>query len=159
MSSSGTVYQTVNFHFKVQFSFDSGGNSVDVRFQSVTGLDATLETEQLKEGGENLFTHMLPVRRKFGPLVLKRGLLKPGDSTLTAFLKNAFENDVFKPIQLVTIHLLDETHQSMVHWQVDNVWPLSWKIAELNAMEGAILIETLELNYNHLLYTNISTNS
>jgi phage tail-like protein len=159
MSLSGTVYQNVNFHFKVQFSFDSSGNSVDVRFQSVTGLDATLETEPLKEGGENLFTHVLPVRRKFGPLVLKRGLLKPGDSALTAIFKNAFENDVFTPIQLVTIHLLDETHQSMVHWQVDNVWPLSWKIADLNAMDGAILIETLELNYNHLLYTNISTNS
>lgn len=152
---SGAIYQAVNFHFKVQFSFDLSATSVDIHFQSVTGLDSTMETETLKEGGENLFTHVLPLRRKFGPLVLKRGILMPGRSALTDQLKAAFQNDTFQPFQLVTIDLLDENHKSMVHWEIDNVWPLSWKIGELNAMEGAILIETMELNYNHLVYTSI----
>jgi len=150
-----TVYQTVNFLFKVQFSFDMSETSVDIHFQSVTGLDSTMETETLKEGGENLFTHVLPVRRKFGPLVLKRGILMPGKSGLTDKLKEAFQNDTFEPFKLVIIDLLDENHKSMVHWEIDNVWPLSWKIGELNAMEGAVLIETMELNYNHLVYTSI----
>jgi phage tail-like protein len=151
---SGTTYQLTNFHFNVNFDFDSDGNSVDVRFQSVAGLEALIETEPLKEGGENHFTHVLPVRRKFGPLVLKRGLLLPdGQSKLTAALKTAFEEEVFTPFKLVTINLLNENHKTMVHWRVDNAWPLSWKISELNAMEGAVLIETLELNYNHLIYS------
>jgi phage tail-like protein len=147
-------YQTVNFHFKVQFDFDPDGNSIDVSFQSVTGLDSTLETETVREGGENRFTHVLPVRRKFGPLVLKRGLLKPADSALTRYLKTVFQDEPFKPLKLVTIHLLDETHQSLMHWEINNVWPLSWKMGELNAMEGAILIETLELNYNRLIFNS-----
>jgi phage tail-like protein len=151
---ASSPYQAVNFHFKVQFDFDTDGNSIDVSFQSVTGLDSTLETETLREGGENRFTHVLPVRRKFGPLVLKRGLLKPGDSNLTQALKSAFENDVFTPFKLVTIHLLDESHQSLMHWEINNVWPLSWKIADLNAMEGAVLIETMELNYNRLIFNS-----
>ena|ERR1700733_8949009 len=151
---ASSIYQTVNFHFKVQFDFDSDGNSIDVSFQSVTGLDSTMETETVKEGGENRFTHVLPVRRKFGPLVLKRGLLGPDDSLLTEAFKDAFENDIFTPFKLVTIHLLDETHQSMMHWEVNNAWPLSWKIADLNAMEGAVLIETLELNYNRLIFNS-----
>jgi phage tail-like protein len=151
---SSTNYQTVNFHFKVQFDFDTDGNSIDVRFQSVTGLDSTMETETVNEGGENRFTHVLPVRRKFGPLVLKRGLLMPDDSILTQYFKLAFENDVFTPFKLVTIHLLDETHQSLMHWEVNNAWPLSWKIADLNAMEGAVLIESLELNYNRLIFNS-----
>ena len=150
----GTSYQTINFHFKVQFDFDMDGNSIDVSFQSVTGLDSTLETETVREGGENRFTHVLPVRRKFGPLVLKRGLLTPEDSLLTQYFKQAFEDDVFTPFKLVTIHLLDETHQSLMHWEINNVWPLSWKIGELNAMEGAVLIETLELNYNRLIFNS-----
>ena len=152
-NTTNTAYQTVNFHFKVQFDFDQDGNSIDVSFQSVTGLDSTLETETVKEGGENRFTHVLPVRRKFGPLVLKRGLLTQS-STLTKRLKTAFENDTFTPFKLVTIHLLDETHQSLMHWQINNVWPLSWKIADLNAMEGAVLIETMELNYNRLIFNS-----
>jgi phage tail-like protein len=96
-----TIYQNVNFHFQVNFNF--GSDDMDVSFQSVTGLDSTLETESVKEGGENRFTHMLPVRRKYGPLILKRGLLKPSDSKLTAWLKNAFDEMKVVPRDMVNI--------------------------------------------------------
>jgi len=150
--AGSTIYPTVNYHFLVQFPIFPGG--VDVSFQSVTGLDSTLETETLKEGGENRFTHVLPVRRKFGPLVLKRGMPGPGQSQLTTFLQGVFANDSFTPFDVVTINLLDETHQTLMFWAINNVWPLSWKIAELNSMQGDVLIETLELNYNVLLFFN-----
>jgi phage tail-like protein len=147
------LYQTVNFHFKVDFNFDAQ-DKTDIRFQSVTGLDSTLDTEQIKEGGENRFEHVLPVRRKYGPLTLKRGLLKPSDSKLTKWLKQAFDDEKVVPLQTVTISLLDEQHHALMHWVINNVWPRSWKIGELNAEQGAVLIETLELNYNRLLFTN-----
>ena len=147
------LYQTVNFHFKVDFNFDAQ-DKTDIRFQSVTGLDSTLDTEQIKEGGENRFEHVLPVRRKYGPLTLKRGLLKPSDSKLTKWLKQAFDDEKVVPLQTVTISLLDEQHNALMHWVINNVWPRSWKIGELNAEQGAVLIETLELNYNRLLFTN-----
>jgi phage tail-like protein len=143
-------YPNVNFHFMVQLPFDPNGNTLDVAFQSVTGLDSTLETEPVKEGGENRFTHVIPVRRKYGPLVLKRGILGP-QSKLTQKLQEAFANDMFTPFELVTIHLLDEAHQTLMYWSVNNVWPLSWKISDLNAMQGEVLIETLELSYNQLI--------
>jgi phage tail-like protein len=50
------------------------------------------------------------------------------------------------------ISLLDEQHQSLMHWKINNVWPRSWKIAELNGTKGDVLIETLELNYNRLIF-------
>jgi phage tail-like protein len=147
------LYQTVNFHFKVDFNFDAQ-DKTDIRFQSVTGLDSTLDTEQIKEGGENRFEHVLPVRRKYGPLTLKRGLLKQTDSKLTQWLKQAFDDEVVVPRPTVTISLLDEQHNALMHWTINNVWPRSWKIGELNAEQGAVLIETLELNYNRLLFDN-----
>lgn len=147
------LYQTVNFHFKVDFNFDAQ-DKTDIRFQSVTGLDSTLDTEQIKEGGENRFEHVLPVRRKYGPLTLKRGLLKQTDSKLTQWLKQAFDDEIVVPRPTVTISLLDEQHNALMHWTINNVWPRSWKIGELNAEQGAVLIETLELNYNRLLFDN-----
>lgn len=150
------LYQTVNFHFKVDFNFDAQ-DKTDIRFQSVTGLDSTLDTEQIKEGGENRFEHVLPVRRKYGPLTLKRGLLKPSDSKLSKWLKQAFDDEKVVPLQTVTISLLDEQHNALMHWSINNVWPRSWKIGELNAEQGAVLIETLELNYNRLLFDNPQT--
>src|SRR5688500_16371249 len=91
-------YQTTNFHFRVQFNAPTSrkqsdamkklpSNEFDIRFQSVAGLDSTLDTETVKEGGENRFEHVVPVRRKYGPLILKRGLLTPGESALTGWLK------------------------------------------------------------------------
>jgi phage tail-like protein len=142
-------YQTVNFHFKVEFTLNEEG--IDVRFQSVSGLDVTLDTEQVKEGGENRFEHVLPVRRKCTPLILKRGLLKPSASGLTRWLQRAFNDEEVEPVDIVTIKLLNEEHKPLMLWTINNVWPRSWKMGELNAETGAVLIETLELNYNRLI--------
>lgn len=149
---STNFYQTVNFHFQVDFNL--GKENVDIKFQSVTGLDSTIDTETVKEGGENRFEHVIPTRRKFGPLILKRGLLKPSDSGLTAWLQKAFNQEQISPLDSLTIKLLNEEHKPLMYWTVNNVWPRSWKIGELNAEQSAVLIETLELNYNRLVFDN-----
>jgi phage tail-like protein len=141
-------YQSVNFHFRVEFESES--EVLDISFQSVTGLDSILETETVKEGGENRFEHVIPVRRKYGPLVLKRGMLAPGESGITKWLKKAFDDEIVTPIPTVHITLLNEEHEPLVQWTINNVWPRSWKMGELNAERGEVLIETLELNYNYL---------
>ena len=145
-------YQTVNFHFRVEFSLPEKKKEYDIRFQSVTGLDSTIETETVKEGGENRYEHVVPSRRKYGPLTLKRGHLKPEDSALTDWLKRAFDDEKVEPISEVNIKLLNESHQPLMYWTINNVWPRSWKVGELNAMQGEILVETLELNYNRLVF-------
>jgi phage tail-like protein len=150
--NSQNFYQTVNFLFQVEFQL--GSESFDLKFQSVTGLDATLDTETVREGGENRFEHVIPVRRKYGPLVLKRGLLTPSESKLTAWLKSAFDDEKVTPIQHLNISLMNEEHEVLMLWKVNNVWPRSWRIGELNAERGEVLIETLELNYNRLIFSD-----
>jgi phage tail-like protein len=148
-------YQTVGFHFQITFFGLPGSQEVDVRFQSVSGLDVQVETEPLKEGGENRFTHVLPGRRKYSEaLILKRGLLLPGQSGLTDWCINAFQHLKIKPLETVNVELLDENHTTLVLWQLSHVWPKSWKVADLNAERGEVLIETLELNYNRFEYKN-----
>jgi hypothetical protein len=56
------AYQAVGFHFAVHFSAGDGG-SVDIRFQSVAGLDSTIDIETIKEGGENRFEHVIPTKK------------------------------------------------------------------------------------------------
>ena len=146
-------YQTVNFHFSVQFALGEA-KEVDVKFQSVSGLDGSIDTETIREGGENHFEHVIPTRRKYGPLILTRGLLKPTDSGLTTWLQKAFDDGKYEVIRTVQINLLDEAHQPLMYWVVNNVWPRSWKMGELNAERGEVMIETLELNYNKLLFNH-----
>jgi phage tail-like protein len=80
--------------------------------------------------------------------------LNPGKSGITDWLKMAFDDENVVPIPTVTIKLLNQEHNPLMVWTIDNVWPRSWKMGELNAEQGAVLIETLELNYNSLLFTN-----
>lgn len=171
--NTDNFYQTVNFLFSVLFeqpvpykfpkTFTRGAQvtrdlmterPLDICFQSVSGLDSDFETETVKEGGENHFEHVLPVRRKFGPLTLKRGLLTANESRITKWLKLAFDDHIVIPFASAQIKLLNEDHEPLMHWTINNVWPRSWKLGDLNAERGEVLIETLELNYNYLVLNN-----
>src|SRR3984893_12104241 len=105
-------YQNVNFHFRVDFTLP-GVKAVDVKFQSVTGRDSTIETETVKEGGENRFEHVIPTRRKYGPLILKRGLLGPSASGITQWLKDAFDDEEIIALEAALLCLLKYAHRPM----------------------------------------------
>ena len=68
-------YPPSGFHFKVEFIGVDGMNTdTEQRFQEVSGLSFEVETEPLREGGENRFEYKLPKRIKYPNLILKRGL-------------------------------------------------------------------------------------
>ena len=94
--SSPGYYPPTNFHFAVHFGNASSlsGSTTDlaknsIAFQSVSGLQVQVQTETIKEGGENRFEHVIPVRTKYNDLVLKRGLVFE-DSEVLTWIKDAF---------------------------------------------------------------------
>lgn len=143
-------YQITGFHFKVSFNDLEGNTESDIQFQSVSGLNVQYDTESYKEGGENRFEHVVPTRSKYSDLVLKRGIFRPGDSGITQWCKNAFDNMQFKPLNLEVI-LLDQEHEPLLQWNVVHAYPKNWKLSDLNAEKGEVLIETFELNYNYFI--------
>ena len=152
-------YPPVNFYFRVEFD-DFSGNKVDVSFQSVTGLDVQYDTETYKEGGQNKFEHVIPTRTKYADLVLKRGLIKPGDqsSAITEWVLKAIENYDIQPKNL-HVHLLNQSGKPLFTWYVIHAWPKNWKMTEMNADKGEVFIETLELNYNRFKFSLGKTSS
>lgn len=101
-----TYYPPLGYHFRVEFNHIKG----EFQFQSVSGLNVELETEQIPEGGENRFTHKLPVRTNYPNLVLKRGLLV--NSELIKWCRDALEEYNIRPVDL-TISLLNEEHEPL----------------------------------------------
>ncbi|MBL7828075.1 MAG: phage tail protein [Saprospiraceae bacterium] len=145
-------WQHVSFHFEVSFN-GIGQKALDAKFQSVAGLEVQLETESIKEGGENRFEHTIPLRRKYSNLTLKRGALGAVDgSLLYDWCKRAFQLEQIRTVNLDVI-LLNQDHKALMKWKVINAWPKSWKMGELNAEKGEILIETLELVYNRFEFS------
>lgn len=137
-------YPPAGFHFSV--GFDGFPAAHDVRFQSVSGLSATIETEDIREGGENRFKHKLPTGMNYEQLELKRGLVT--DSALVRWCRDAVELFTFAP-KNVHISLLDETHKPIVSWQVLNAFPVRWSISEFDAKQSAVVVETLQLQYSY----------
>ncbi len=135
------------FFFSVQFGF----GDTDNRFQEVSGLTVEMETEAIKEGGENRFTHNLPVRSKYTNLSLKRGLIK--DSKIIDWCKKAFDQFIFEPRDIV-IMLRNSKGENLATWNVTGVYPIKWSVSNLDAMKSELVIETLVLSYKFFTFNN-----
>ncbi|HCY41481.1 MAG TPA: glycerol acyltransferase [Prolixibacteraceae bacterium] len=135
-------YPPLGFHFLVEFA----NQKDEYQFQSVSGLSYNLGTEDITEGGENRFVHKLPLRPKYPNLVLKRGLLI--DSELIDWCRSSVEDFSYSPTDII-IKLLNEEHEPLITWNVIHAYPVKWAVADFNAEESKIVIETLELTYNY----------
>lgn len=138
-------YPPVGFHFKVEFQGIQNAN--DIRFQSISGINASVpNSESYQEGGENRFTHRLPQRSSFENLVLKRGLLI--GSQLIDWFRAAVEDFRFNPTN-VTVSLLNSDHEALERWTFYNAWPTKWNIDGFDAEKAAVVAETIELSYQY----------
>lgn len=139
-----TVYAPpVGFHFSVTFDLPQA-TAKDVRFRDVAGLTMELEEFSYAEGGENRFSHRLPVRGRYPDLVLKRGLLI--DSGLKDWIRDAVQNFVVQPVT-VWIKLLNPDHEPLQTYTVTHAWPKKWSISDFSAESSAVVVESLELAY------------
>lgn len=138
------LYPPVSFYYQVSFN-GIGSKAIDTRFQSVSGLSAEVQTETYREGGENRFEHVLPVRTKYSDLTLKRGLVKNSD--LIKWFTDTFDSMQVEPVSL-DILLLNEEGEPLVSWNVVHAWPKKWSVSDLDAEKSAIAIETLDMHYH-----------
>ena len=137
-------YPPWGFYYKVEFGVSQDKN--DARFQTVSGLSVEYDMEEYKEGGENRFTHKLPVRTKYADLVLKRGMLT-GSATVQWFL-DAFRERVFQP-KTVTVTLMNEKGEPLRTWSIAHAVPKKWTVSDFNSAENSVVVETLELSYQY----------
>jgi phage tail-like protein len=141
-------YPPVGFYFKI--SVDGMPDS-DSEFQELTGLSMSLESQSVKEAGENRFTHQLPLPARADPLVLKRGIKV--SSPLIEWCRKAIEEFSFSPRDL-HVFLLDVAGGEgagptpLMAWHLVNAYPVKWEISGMNAMNSELAIETIQINYN-----------
>jgi phage tail-like protein len=151
---AGVYYPPAAFHFRVAFNGVSGMDKDEQqRFQDVSGLSFEIETETLREGGENRFEYKLPKRVKYPNLVLKRGLIT--DKVLTDWIKGALDGffwaspyPLFQPVDII-ITLMDEGGKAVATWNVVQAYPVKWSMSDLRATENAVVVETIELVYQY----------
>lgn len=136
--------------FRFAVVFFAGGvvpNPIDVRFQRVSGIGATIDTMTIVEGGQNLFSHRVPTRVGYGTLVLERGLVVA--SPLNVEFNAAMSLFKFAPSNVI-VTLLSEHRAPLAAWLFWKAYPVRWATADLDASAESLVIDTLELAYTRM---------
>jgi phage tail-like protein len=130
--------------------FLAGGavpNPLDIRFQKVSGLSAQVDTEEVSEGGQNLYTQKLPKGIRYNNLVLERGMVV--GSPLNREFNAAMSLFKFATSN-VLVTLLDEAKAPLAAWLFMKAYPVKWSTSDLNAADAALVIDTMELAYTRM---------
>jgi phage tail-like protein len=119
-------------------------DSMDIRFQRISGFRVSMSPYYLEEGGQNLFEHRLPAKYSYGNLILERGLVV--DSPLNYEFQQSMSTFRFSP-GTVLVSLLNEKDEPVTSWAFFSAYPVSWSSSDLDANANSLVIETLELAY------------
>ena len=144
------MYDDLILGFRFGVFFFAGGvvpNPVDIRFQKVSGLSAEVATEDVVEGGQNLYTQRLPQRINYTNLILERGMVV--GSPLNIEFNTTLSLFKFAPSN-VMVTLFSEDSIPLGAWLFIKAFPVKWSTSELNAEDEGLVIDTMELAYSRM---------
>ena len=131
--SSNDPYKNYNFLVEINGVTLAG-------FSEVSGLSSEVEVIEYREGGD-LFVRKLPGLKKFGNIVLKRGITKATD--LWDWHKNILNGVPDRRDGVIT--LLDDARVAQVRWVFSNAFPQKYEGPTLRGKGNEVAIETLTL--------------
>ena len=140
-------YPLTGFHFTVKWSDDDE----NVSFSEVSGLSVSTTPIEYREGANKEYTTFkMPGLKKYNTVTLKRGTMAP-DNGFFEWFDTIANNTVER--RDITISLLNETHEPVVTWSLKNAFPIKYDGGSLNASDGKVLIESVELAYESFTVT------
>ena len=118
-------------------------------FSEVSGIKASLDVEEVKEGGDNRFTYKVPTRGKYENIILKRGLMLKDSSILKWCMETILGKTNKIETKDISVRLMDTNGNSLMDWNFKDAWPVSWSVSNLDTTNPEIMIETLEFAYTY----------
>lgn len=139
-------YPLPTFHFTVTW----GGTRVG--FSEVTGLTQENQAIEYRDGSFPEYSSIkMPGLRKFSNLTFKRGVIK-ADNDFFKWLSTIKLNTVER--RDLVISLLNEKHEPVMTWKVQNAFPVKLEGPQLKASANEVAIESIELAHEGLELQN-----
>ena len=110
-------------------------------FREASGLDASSDVVEYREGNEGLATRKLPGLTKYSNITLKWGLTD--DAELWGWRKRVMDGAIQRKNGSIVV--LDEAGNEKVRWNFRQAWPTKWTGPSFNATSNDVAIETLEI--------------
>ncbi len=130
-----------------QFAVEIDGIS-QARFQEVSGLDATTDVVEYREGGDLLGVRKLPGQTKHSNLSLKRGYTS--DEQLWTWYEDVMSGRTENIRKNISVIQTDMAGQEVLRWNLYNAFPAKYTMPSFNAKGNELSIETLEVVYERI---------
>jgi phage tail-like protein len=149
MSAKGD-YPIPKFHFQVEW-----GDGFRIGFTEVSGLDFETEVIEYREGNSKKYNKSKqPGLTKYSDVTLKRGTFE-GDHDFYKLWKESYyfqegNKTTSRYRRTITIKLLNESHEPIITWQLENAWAKKVQSTDLKADANEVAIETMEITHEGL---------
>jgi phage tail-like protein len=152
MTSSAAASETVKppftaFNFGIELSVPDVADRVcSGAFAECDGLEQTVDVKTIREGGNNGVQIRLAGATSYGTLTLKRGMTSAFDlwKWLDAISASPWTRGS------CTVVMLAPDHSERAHFVLGRVLPVKLKAPPLNAKDGMVAVEELQLAYEWL---------
>ncbi len=145
------AYPFTAFNFAVEiYQGEASAPLVNAAFAECDGLEITHEVKTIREGGGNDRQIRLNGMASFGQLTLKRGMTENFD------LWSWFQSSMADPrlrARAVVVLLAADGVTERVRFQLSRCVPVKIKAPQLNAKDGQIAVEELQVAYETLQFT------
>jgi phage tail-like protein len=138
-------YASYNFEITIG-GISNNGKAVRGSFQEATVGDVEITPIDYRNGSEDIVVRKLTGLKKFGTIVLKRGLI--GDAALWNWVLAGMQGNVQRTEGALV--LLDENKNEVMRWKFKRAWASKWTGPQLNAKNNEVAMETLEITHEGL---------
>jgi phage tail-like protein len=143
-------YPIPKFHFSVEW-----GDGFRIGFTEASGLDFETEVIEYREGSSKKYNKTKqPGLTKYSDITLKRGTFE-GDLDFFNLWKETYyfqegNKTGSKYRRDITLTLLNEEHEPIMIWRLENAWAKKIQSTDLKADANEVAIETMEICHEGL---------
>jgi len=141
-------FTAFNFRVEVQVS-GVGGTLANAAFSECDGLEMTMEPKTIREGGRNSGPVHMAGPVSYGQLTLKRGMTANVDLWRWFERVNARGNGGLRGTAEVVM-LAGDGVTEQLRYRLDGCLPVKLKGSPLNAKDGQIAVEEMQVAYETL---------
>jgi phage tail-like protein len=127
-----------NFRFRVEID-----GIQQASFSECTGLGASIEVLQYREGGDPITVRKLPGKVNYPEIKLKWGITDSKD--LYSWFMDAVQGKIHR--KNLSVILIDTAGDDKVRWNFSDAWPSAYSGPDFNATKTEVAIESLTLVY------------
>lgn len=142
------VYPFTAFSFAVEiYRGEDSAPLVQAAFAECDGLEMTQDVKTIRQGGDNLRQIRLNGQVSYGQLTLKRGMT--GDFALWQWFQDSVADPRLRAGAEVVL-LAPDGSTERARFQLSRCLPVKMKAPQLNARDGQVAIEELQIAYESL---------